>query len=233
MAVPKPANPVPSTNLFAQYDFSDSTKVTLSGSNITQILDSSGNGRTLTQATSTQQPTLLTAAQNGLNTASFDGTNDNLISSATSSINEVSIYGVMYIESSGNADLVYGGIGEAASNKLRAFYVPNTSVAMNLASYGSNWQSTLSLDLSGSYHSWGGVFTSPTSVSILKDASTQSGNLGSSIATSTSPQISLGGFGTTFPAKVRIGEFLVYNVAHNSTQSAAVMSYLKTKWGTP
>lgn len=54
-------------------DFSDSSTVTLSGSNITQVTDKSGNGKTLTQGTAARRPTYDTGSQNGLNTASFDG----------------------------------------------------------------------------------------------------------------------------------------------------------------
>lgn len=54
-------------------DFADASTVTLSGSNITQVTDKSGNGKTLTQGTAGRRPTYATASQNGLNTASFDG----------------------------------------------------------------------------------------------------------------------------------------------------------------
>jgi len=54
-------------------DFADASTVSLSGSNITQVTDKSGNGKTLTQGTAGRRPTYATASQNGLNTASFDG----------------------------------------------------------------------------------------------------------------------------------------------------------------
>jgi len=54
-------------------DFADASTVTLSGFDITQVNDKSGNGKTLTQGTAVRRPTYATASQNGLNTASFDG----------------------------------------------------------------------------------------------------------------------------------------------------------------
>lgn len=60
-------------------DFSDASTLSLSGSNITQVNDKSGNGRHFSQGVSSLQPALITAAKNGLNVARFDGVNDELL----------------------------------------------------------------------------------------------------------------------------------------------------------
>lgn len=54
-------------------DASDAATITSSGGSVSEWRDKSGNGRTVTQGTSTAQPTTGTATQNGLNVLSFDG----------------------------------------------------------------------------------------------------------------------------------------------------------------
>ena len=66
----------------AWYDASDSSTITLSGSNVTQWNDKSGNGRNVSQAVSSSQPSITTF--NGLNALNFDGTNDFLGNTTTS-----------------------------------------------------------------------------------------------------------------------------------------------------
>lgn len=67
----------------AWYDFSDASTITLVGSNISQITDKSGNGRTLTQGAAGARPTRSAASRNGLDTASFDG-GDSLVAATAS-----------------------------------------------------------------------------------------------------------------------------------------------------
>jgi hypothetical protein len=55
------------------FDLSQSSTVTESAGAISQVNDKSGNNFHITQATGSRKPTYLTASQNGLNTASFDG----------------------------------------------------------------------------------------------------------------------------------------------------------------
>jgi hypothetical protein len=69
--------PVPSSaNLFARYDASVSSSITISGSGISQWNDLSGNGRHATQSTDAYRPTVVTAGKNNRNTIAFDGAND-------------------------------------------------------------------------------------------------------------------------------------------------------------
>lgn len=59
-------------------DFSVAASVTLNGSNVSQVNDLSGNGNHFTQGTAVNQPAYTNAGLNGLNVATFDGTNDYL-----------------------------------------------------------------------------------------------------------------------------------------------------------
>lgn len=55
-------------------DGADAATTQLTSGNVTTWLDKSGNGRNATQPTTSNAPTLVTAAQNGLNALSFSGT---------------------------------------------------------------------------------------------------------------------------------------------------------------
>jgi len=222
----------PSANLYAQYDFSDSSKISLSGSNITQILDSSGNGRTISQGTSANQPTQVVSALNGKNGASFDGVNDILSASSLTGVDSVSLYLVQKIDATGGTDQIFLGIGVATTSQLRSFYTPSAGSTMHVASFGSAYNSSISND-TGVYHAWGGVLNKTAlTASVQRDASTSTGAY-TTLVTPSSTAIGLGAFGAAFYAKTIICEALIYNVAHDATQMNSVIDYLKAKWGTP
>lgn len=84
--------PLNLSNLKFFIDPSNSSKVTLSGSNITQVVDSSTNAFVFAQATGASQPTIVTADLNGNNTMSFDGTNDFLSCNIGSDLTTVSLF---------------------------------------------------------------------------------------------------------------------------------------------
>ena len=68
-------------------DASDTATITLvSGTNVSEWRDKSGNGRHATQATSANQPTYTSNSQNGYGIISFDGGTDNLDISSTTLI---------------------------------------------------------------------------------------------------------------------------------------------------
>lgn len=63
--------------LRAWYDLSDTATVTVVSSAVSAVADKSGNGFTLTQGTAANRPAY-TGTLNGLNVATFDGSNDQL-----------------------------------------------------------------------------------------------------------------------------------------------------------
>jgi hypothetical protein len=65
-------------NLVARYDASDLSSISVSGSDVTQWNDVSGNARHATQGTSANRPKSGTRTINGINAIDFDGTNDYL-----------------------------------------------------------------------------------------------------------------------------------------------------------
>jgi len=66
-------NPSDLSGLAAWWDASDSDNVVLNGSNVSEWLDTSGNGRDLTQAVTGSQPEYDAVQINGLSTITFDG----------------------------------------------------------------------------------------------------------------------------------------------------------------
>jgi hypothetical protein len=77
----------------AWWDASDASTVTTSGGAITDWADKSGNGWTLSQATSSQRPTYDTAAINGLNAALWpSANNDDFLQSASATFTTAEFY---------------------------------------------------------------------------------------------------------------------------------------------
>lgn len=70
------------SNLKLWLDASDTSTISLSGSNVTQWNDKSGNGYNFSQGTATRQPQSGTRTQNGKNILNFDG-GDILVSTNT------------------------------------------------------------------------------------------------------------------------------------------------------
>lgn len=73
-------------NLYHHYDFSNSSTVTLSGSNISAISDSGTEGVNLLQNTVSRRPQIQLASKNGLNTALFGANSSTRLGSSTDGI---------------------------------------------------------------------------------------------------------------------------------------------------
>lgn len=131
--------------------------VTANGAAIARWEDSSGNGRHLTQNTSSLQPTLLTANLNGNNVVSFNS--DFLVSAANWGIgqNKVFIFYVAkwnaYSSSGTNAlfDMSGTDAGDVfARNYLNNFYFRYSTngfweTNIPMSTFGTNWHSVASL----------------------------------------------------------------------------------------
>ena len=74
-----PFDPTSIADWGAWYNAADTSSISLSGSEVTQWNDLSGNGHHATQGTSTRRPLSGTRTLNGLNVLDFDGSNDFLI----------------------------------------------------------------------------------------------------------------------------------------------------------
>ncbi len=222
-------------NLVAQYDFSNAGSITLVSSAVSQINDLSGNGRHLTQTTAANRPTIATADQNGLDTGVFDGTNDylNIANFAISSTTAFSLYGVF--KYGGTAEKVLFTFGEDSNGKLRTFF-SNASGNMENGIYNGGSNSVRSSNQTG-YNAWAHINaatgTTPFTELFNGTRNANIGFAGGSLTAITNPYIGLGGANFGYNANIRIGEVLFYSTEHNTTDQDIIMSYLKTKWGTP
>jgi hypothetical protein len=223
----------PTANLVARYDFSDSANYTLTSGFVSTLNDLSGNGRNLTQATSTARPSITTNAQNGLSVGNFDGTNDFLTRTSFSlAMNAASIYSVFNLTVQNGDTIAF--IGTLSAGRLRSFWDNLTGNMSNGLFNGSS--STVRSASQSGYNAWGLVNaasgTNPFTENFNSTRTTGLGYTGS-FTSITTPTIGLGGTATSDACSVRIGEALFYSTEHSTTDQDAVMSYLKYKWGTP
>jgi len=106
--VPVPSNPTASISsalapltvpyIAAWWDASDESTVTLNGGNISQIIDKSGRGNHLTQATANAQPLYARNAVNGRNAMTYSTTNHRLVNTAMT-IDRPSVFSVFRVRS--------------------------------------------------------------------------------------------------------------------------------------
>lgn len=87
-------------------DAEDSASITLNGSTVSQWDDKSGNGRNISQAVASQQPTWNTTGLNGKPTIDFDGTNDFLKNATFEPAGAVSCFLVFNRDSNNGAAVV-------------------------------------------------------------------------------------------------------------------------------
>ena len=239
-------NPKSVPGLFAWWDFADSSSLTLSGSNITQVLDKSGNNRTASQATGNNQPTLATAARNGRNAAQFDGVNDALDASIGSSqFTAMTVFAVVIADGAGGGSL--GRIfdrGFQGSNLQRnnantalAFTPPWTDATGNATQRSAASSFPLSSWLILGVKYTGGTVTGTDILPRINRAASTAGLTGTSAGFSVSQSATLNignrsqsdGYDRGWDGK--IGELLVYSASLTDAQVVAVETHLAKKWG--
>jgi hypothetical protein len=203
-------------------DAADASTVTLSGSNVTQWIDKSGNGNTVTQTTSSNQPTYVTNVVNGNPVVRFNGTSHVLQTTSFTSLgtNSVSFWLVErnLSGSGGNAPFSFNsgpnnGIVFQNNNGLQPLpnSVPYTSSVARIDFY--NRTNTGSGD---------STYLNGTVVSIRDDNTT-------------------GTYGTTFAVGMRIlstiytsgdiCEILIFIGMPTTSQRQTIEGYLAHKWG--
>lgn len=173
-------------------DASDSSTITLSGSNVTSWNDKSGNARNLTQTTPAQQPTYQATGLNSRPTVRFDGIDDAMQNTAYSFGNSPSFAYAVF--QSSNAAGSLGQIFMASPNPS------NTSIGTELL-YINNY----------------GGYTTIT----LKPPSLANASLGVNTTFVTTPQIIGAGFdgSGTSPSDV---EFILNGTQQTSTTSGPI-----------
>ena len=223
----------PQTNLFAWYDSSDASSITLSGSNVTQWNDKSGNTRHATQSTASFQPTIVSSGLNGKNTILFDGTNDMFnIANTTTLANNFAVFAVVksnFLNSISGSAIIGsddGGVSWYVQKNNYRVNVDKTNQASmlvdgNILSTSENniWRQTSFL--------WSG-----TSSGTVRWNKGSMGSFNRAGFFPTAPIKTIGAYmpgDTGYLAKGEMAEILIYN--SSSVDVAAVESYFTTKWG--
>lgn len=203
-------------SLVGWWDASDSSTITI-GTGVSAITDKSGNSRTFSQATSGDQPALITNAQNGLSVMRFDGAGDKLLTASAVTIRTLVLL-AKWTNTTGDyrhiwdsdTSSFYGWHGDTAgsTNLLSSFssalvtggtkYVNGTATAGNLNRYTS-W----------TIHS----FETTANIDVIKTGSQ-------------SPP-----FGTNRDFLGDYAEFLYLNAVPSTTNRQLIEGYLAHKWG--
>ena len=237
-----------------------SSGVTLNGSTISVIPDRSGNGRNFTQpAGATIQPTYVAAGQNGLATASFDGTRWMSVPSSTSAFafahqaTGATIYIVASPASTtSNAFLIGNNASSPGlhgfnfctnnSSNARRFQANVTNGAANV--FFGQFDQTFS-----ALPAWAvvGVVLDPSNATTLSrclvyrdgthKTATYNGSSAPAVPSSSNAysNLTLGTMteGGGFPYQGSVGEILIYSGIHATSTRQTIERYLKKKWGTP
>jgi hypothetical protein len=234
-----PANFTPilpvTSNLFARYDASNSGSITLSGSNITQWNDISGNGKTATQSTSTSRPTLVASGLNGRNTISFDGNSDFFnISNTTVLSNNFTVYAVVkadFLNASTPGTTIVG-----SDDSGFTWYIQKNNRRLNLDKtlQASMLMSSNILDTSEN-NVWrqANVTWSGSSSGSQRWNKSGMGSFNRDPFAPTQPLKTIGSYapGADYYMQGEIAEIIIYSVAHNSSTTESIEAYFSAKWG--
>lgn len=222
-------SPVNIAGLKLWFDASDASTITQSGGAVSQWNDKSANANHMTQATGSAQPTIQTAAQNGLNTIRFTA----------------SAVQTMLLNSSVNVDSAHTNIsvirrgGPTGANIVELF-CNTATLCMTLQWYSdTNFNHE---DSSGFQESSAVASTAYNLISGDKTGTTGHWylNMGSDIGaahsatnTATLNVDNIGARQNTYYFNGEIAETVLYDSVLSSTNRGLVETYLKNKWATP
>jgi hypothetical protein len=229
-----PVFPSAITGLVARYDAQDLTSISLSGSDVTQWNDLSGNNRHATQGTSTFRPKSGTRTLNGKNVIDFDGTNDQLINdgvvaSFTGEDKPFTVFYVIDRDSAANTAWSFTRAGSGIpyiwqyadsmdirddSNSTSLFIVPGSSSSGGKAVTHRSTGTSFNAYLNGT------EVTSATSY-----------NRGNITLDRSRIGVYNAGGTTAFHLDGAIGELIYYNRQLTTDEVSQVNAYLLSRWG--
>lgn len=216
-------------NLATWIDASDATSVTLSSGKVSQINDLSGNSRHMVQATSTNQPTYTSSFKNGLNVMQFGGAQWVRQSSNWTPASTSSVY-IAVRANSGSQPLITGWSNYRMDLQLDDNTYHGTAFQVDGGNINSLVSSTIISNNNWYYITL--IRKTGTAADSYLNTTLGSSNANNSFSALGSGTATLGTRSDgAVPFNGYIGEFLMYDGTHNSTQIAQMQSYLATKWG--
>lgn len=211
------------------YDASDSSTITLNGSNVSQWNDKSGNANNAVQATASQQPAFSSTGFNSKPAVVFDGSNDTMAISTGTLGSNISVFAV----AKGNTMASYRRLFHAGAGGADAFLLFG-SVDNNFATFfgdGTNWND---LDVNS-------PSVSVLSNNILEVVNPTSGSNATPYVNGTAQNTKVGTMGTTTGGRLGDGvsqcwdgplaELVVVNSGVSTTVRQQIEGYLAWKWG--
>ena len=206
-------------------DAADDSTITHSSNAVSQWSDTSGNNNHASQSTSTKQPALNAAPQNGLSTIKFDGTNDYLSVTSLNITQAYSFYAVAKTTVGSGKDYLFDG---RTTDSVRSLVALNNAGKVQSWA-GTGWANSNIYTPSG-FFTIAAVFNSSNSQISINGTTVSSLNPGTRNLTNGIY------IGTNYLTNAdflegEIGEFVIINGAASTTDLAKMEGYLAHKWG--
>jgi hypothetical protein len=229
-------------------DAADTSTISLSGSNVTQWNDKSGNGYNFAQGTAANRPSSGTRTQNGLNVIDFDGTNDFLPTTAAKSAfnflnnTTATLFLVLKNDSTTGVQWMFGNNGGSNAQIGILSYNSGTNFISRNGNGSGTW--TYDITVAGNttnakyltYKSDPANATAANRIKLALDNGAFSGANTETQAASASDStrdFSIGDAAspdTGIPMDGFICEFLIYDTILSNDDITNVQTYLSGKW---
>ncbi len=207
--------------------------VTVSGADVTQWNDQSGNGRNLTQGSITNSPDRLTGALNGLPVIDFDGTDDFLRNTSLGNPNSITV--ITLAKSDVNPQTgVLVDVSDNTTNTDRRFtqLLDASNLRIRVSNNASaNFDASSSFSDISNYHIfYGDHATNTNSKGSIDGVPLVITAASGTLLTATNLQLGRS-FANTRPFNGQIAEVIVYNGVLSLADRQRVEGYLAHKWG--
>jgi hypothetical protein len=227
-------------------DAADTSTISLSGSDVTQWDDKSGNGYNFAQGTSANRPKSGTRTQNSLNVIDFDGTNDSLTTTAAKSAfnflqNSVStIFRVIKQDSNSGVRFILG-TNDGSFSSIGIFQYTSSTNEFARCGGGSGsavYDISITADTNAKYQAYKSDPANGTAANRIKVSTNAGAFTGTNTGTaSTSASNSTIDFilgndsnGGSLPYDGFIAEILIYDTILSAGDITDVQNYLAGKW---
>lgn len=226
--------PTDFSSLAFWFTANDANSVILSGSNVQQWQDKSGNGRNIFAPNPTNRPLWVPADTDGLPLIRLDGVDDILANetTGTNGLTNVTILSIFRVREAVGDDIPLSlGSSGGISGSIRAFYRATASGVMRFSQWGNIAVSSYSVDTGGIFHLWGAQNSSASPNTLL-------GRDGIYISSSLTYTPTVNGFAvgslmnniTTFASAIDIREILVFSGSLSTSNLQKAEGYLMHQW---